>query len=278
MEGRLTRRVLFFDVELHDRHGQRLYALCVPNDVITHKSQPWQLAIVLSAAQLCNLLGIDAAHIKRGVRAISHQFAYYRNIMGIETVSSHLTPNDLNPDLDPSTTEMMKNTVDGQHAELRQKALSNLKGKLQRLNARRKPMRYAHLKCVQTGNHRKRNAPNSKTQMMASNRDTKTLTVNFTYFYQKVEEALSDDRVQLIPIVSIVSKKALGKKKEKLEDFRFGVIYSSNTVLSTLSVYIFGFESILKNLNISYGVHGVIVFRTFNFVIVFVVYNVCGPL
>ena len=113
MEGRNGGKVLLFDVELHDnRRGDGLYALCIPNDVVTHKSQRWQLAGLLTAEQLQYSLGIKHRDLPRGVRAVSDHFGNYREDRG---------------------------------------NLRNLRAKLRAAESRRKVPRYGHLKSVQTG-------------------------------------------------------------------------------------------------------------------------------
>ena len=71
-------KVLLFDVELHDHRGQPLYALCVTNDAV-HKAQWWQLADLLTASELADLLKIDSSFdsiLPKGVRALSPQFQH----------------------------------------------------------------------------------------------------------------------------------------------------------------------------------------------------------
>lgn len=44
LEGRSGERVLLINTELHDRRRRELYALCIPNDVISPKAQKWCFA------------------------------------------------------------------------------------------------------------------------------------------------------------------------------------------------------------------------------------------
>jgi len=172
LQGRNGTKVLVFDVELHNFNGEGLYALCIPNDVVTHRTQMWQLADLLTAAELMHLLGIHQTDLPRGgVRAISSQFRAHRALKS---------------------------------------DLRKIKAKIRHLDSRRKPMRYAHLKCIQTGNGGKKK--NGKRP------EDKTLTVSFSVFYDAVQKALGFDAVDLIPIVSITSKKEKNHSK-KLEDF-----------------------------------------------------------
>ena len=41
LKGRSGGKVLLIDTELHDHRGQELYALCIPNDVVSSKAQKW---------------------------------------------------------------------------------------------------------------------------------------------------------------------------------------------------------------------------------------------
>lgn len=77
---RRDQRVLLINIELHDRQGHELYAVCVPNDVITLKSQPWQLAALMTAANIVNLLGVNVECLPRGVRAVSPKFEPFRRV------------------------------------------------------------------------------------------------------------------------------------------------------------------------------------------------------
>ena len=168
-----TSKVMLFDIELHDHRGQRLYALCTPNDVVMAKVQPWQLVGLLAASELTTALGVDSRALPRGVKATSSQFAYYRDLM----------------------------------------ATSNLKAqkvKLRQWDARRKPIRYAHLRCIETGRSK-------------GNKESKVMTVSLSTFYESVRVAMMDDSIQLIPLVSIISKKIPLRrgKKVKAEDFRY---------------------------------------------------------
>ena len=181
MEGQDGRRVLLIDVELHDQRGQGLYALCTPNDMVTHKSQQWQLTHLLAANVLTNLLGIDYWALPRGVRAVSSQFEDHRELMRDHPISG----------------------------------LKQLKYQISRIDLRRKPVRYGHMKSVQTG----RRKPKGRDRADSA----KTMKVTLTTFHSAVRDALRDETVGLVPIVSIISR-AVGYQKEKLEDFRFDLI------------------------------------------------------
>ena len=124
MEGRGGAKVLLFDVELHGPRGQRLYALCTPNDVTSPNAQPWQLAHLLTANVLTNLLGIDVESLPHGLRAVSSQFGPYRNIK-----SNHDVHNDVH---------------DGNLKAIKQQIVS--------IDERKNMMRYFRLKCIRTGN------------------------------------------------------------------------------------------------------------------------------
>jgi len=170
-------RLLVINVELHNKYGDPLYAVCIPNDVTTAKAQPWQLAYLLSAREVVHLLAIDFGMLPEGVRAVSAQFEQFRRIQ--------------------------------MHLGGRRAALRILKAEIAKLDSMRKAIRYAHLKCIQTGNGKK----NKKGGF-----PEKVLNDGLTNFYTKVRRALTDDEVELIPIVSIVSRKNK-KQKEKEEDF-----------------------------------------------------------
>jgi hypothetical protein len=175
MEGQNGGRVLLIDTELHDQCGRTLYALCPPNDVTTHRSQQWQLAALLTADELVDALGIDFHSLPRGVRASSPQFEHHRTW---------------------------------------RRDLDLLKTKLFKMDSRRKPIRYAHLKCIQTGKGGKVNTKQFKRDRVEDD----VLTVKLSTFYGKVQSALRDDHVDLVPIVSIVSRKNKSTN-QKVEDF-----------------------------------------------------------
>lgn len=179
-QGRNGGRLLVINVELHDRSGNELYALCPPNDVTTHRAQNWQLAALLSAPELVALLGIHGQSLPRGVRAVSSQYALYRELMA-----------DPNPEARVQNMRYLKERICG-------------------IDARRKPVRYSHLKCIQTGNGNPRR----------KDVEDDVMTIGLSRFYAKVRTALSDDQIPLIPIVSIVSRTTKIKdRREKHEDF-----------------------------------------------------------
>merc|ERR1719193_126527 len=78
-KGRIGRRVLVIDVELHDLSASRLYALCTPNDVVSDHIEKWQLVGLLTANELGDELKIDQHALPRGVRAISPEFDQLRS-------------------------------------------------------------------------------------------------------------------------------------------------------------------------------------------------------
>jgi len=79
LEGQNGRRVLLFDVELHDRSGSRLYALCTRNDVVAEHIEKWQLVGLLTAKQLDDELAVDRGALPRGVRSMSPRFEPLRS-------------------------------------------------------------------------------------------------------------------------------------------------------------------------------------------------------
>jgi hypothetical protein len=176
LEGRNGGRMLVINVELHDRNGNVLYALCPPNDVTTHRAQNWQLAALLNAAEVVALLGVSAQSLPLGVRAVSAQYAAHREL----TVSS---------------------------------SVHRLKAHLRDIDGERKAIRYAHLKCIQTGSGQKAKRKECP--------EEEVLTIGLSTFYQAVRSALDRDDVELIPIVSIVSKKIKERshRNRKHEDF-----------------------------------------------------------
>ena len=178
MEGRNGGKVLLFDVELHDERGEGLYALCVPNDVMSPNAQQWQLADLLTGPQLTTLLGIDSRSLPRGVRMASSQFEQFRMMESEE-------------DMDRLKTEIM--AIDD------------------RLNR----LRYYRLKCIRTGNGK-------KSKKWAD--EESVLKVNLSTFYEKVQDALMDENVDLIPIVSIVSRRNKDLM-EKEENFRYNPVH-----------------------------------------------------
>jgi len=85
-----------------------------------------------------------------------------------------------------------------------------LKERICGIDARRKPVRYSHLKCIQTGNGK----------MGRKDVEDDVMTIGLSRFYAKVRSALSDDQIPLIPIVSIVSRtRKIKDRREKHEDF-----------------------------------------------------------
>jgi len=204
LEGRNGGRMLVINVELHDRNGNALYALCPPNDVTTHRAQNWQLAALLNAAEVVALLGVSAQSLPLGVRAVSAQYAAHREL----TASS---------------------------------SVHRLKAHLRDIDGERKAIRYAHLKCIQTGSGQKAKRKECP--------EEEVLTIGLSTFYQAVRSALDRDDVELIPIVSIVSRKKRERshRRPKHEDFSVdyllpvqvgtvwvGVVYRDNECCMTL--------------------------------------------
>jgi len=119
-EGRNGGKAMVIDTELHDEGGQSLFALCTPNDVVTAKSQEWQLAALLTAQRLRDL-GIAGEALPRGVRAQSLQFERLRAIL--------------------------------EHPQ--SGGLKALKRQFLSAESQRKPSRLAQIKCIETGRCRK---------------------------------------------------------------------------------------------------------------------------
>ena len=82
MEGQNARKVLLFDIELHDPRGHNLYALCTPNITQTPNAQPWRLVALVTADTITKWMEIDSRVLPRGVRTVSPHFEQYRNIKG----------------------------------------------------------------------------------------------------------------------------------------------------------------------------------------------------
>ena len=188
MEGRSGRRLLLINVELHDQRGQELYAICIPNDMVTPDAPSWKLRYLLTGNELTNLLGVGHKTLPRGVRAVSTQFENYRKMGYGATVC----PDSM--------------------------ALSVLKAEICKTDSRRKPIRYAHLKCVRTGNGKKRRIRKSQKKHRKS--EEKVFRVVLSELHEAVRRALRDDAVELVPIVTILS--TLDKQRGvKIEDFRY---------------------------------------------------------
>jgi len=170
LEGRGGGRLLVINVELHDRNGNELFALCPPNDVTTHRAQNWQLAALLNANEVHALLGVPPHFLPAGVRSVCPQYAAFRQLSATES-------------------------------------LREMKARLSVIDGGRKPIRYSHLKCIQTGNGKRKECP-----------EEEVLTIGLTTFYQAVRSAMERDDIELIPIVSIVSRKNRDRR-QKQEDF-----------------------------------------------------------
>lgn len=175
LEGRNGGRALLINTELHDQKRRELYALCIPNDVVSPKAQRWQLAALCTASELSRALGIDYHHFPRGVRACSPQFERYR---------------------------MLRSSCPNERGVSSLKALKAL---IRERDSKRKMIRYQQVKCVLAGSGR-----NSKRKTVPEN----VLTVHLSEFYSKVRAALNDPEVELIPMVSIVSRRTYQRKEE----------------------------------------------------------------
>jgi len=176
-------KVLLVNTELHDIRGQEIYAVCIPNDVRgAAKVQPWQMAALLSQQDVMTMLDVDIHTLPRGVRASSMQFRELRCIKGDG-------PEDLT------------------------KNLMELKSLIHQRDEMRDSRRYAQLKCINTGvKHR------GPIGVVTS----KPLTVTLRAFRNVIRSALRNPNVQMIPIVSIVSKKSKNgevKMGERQESF-----------------------------------------------------------
>ena len=172
-------KVLLFDIELHDQRGQRLYALCIANDVMTDsratQPSPWKLVDLHSGHELTSLLGINSHSLPRGVRALSHQFEDYRKSVNLQE---------------------LKKQILTMHSR-------------EHVNSRR----YTHLKCIRTKHSR--NGTKSK-----SSCHQKTRSIAVSVFHDAVWRSLNDNKLKLIPILSIAPKSDRDHHR-KIEDFRF---------------------------------------------------------
>merc|ERR1719433_2467114 len=168
LEGRNGRTVLLVNTELHDQRGRELYALCIPNDVISFKAQKWQLADLMTASALIDSLSISQHVLPRGVRAISQQF---RCMESLKTAKSRI---------------------------------------LQRARYC-KDIRYLQLKCVETNTG---GTNKYKAKRRRNRNPQEILEVPLTTLVSLVHDALADDGVELIRIVSIISKNNGRRRKE----------------------------------------------------------------
>ena len=174
LKGQNGRKVLLFDVELHDPRGQSLYALCIPNITESPNAQPWRLVGLLTADLITKWMDIEYQMLPRGVRAASPHFVEYRKMKG---------------------------------------NLKGIKMHILEIDAKQNGTRYCHLRCIRP-KHSKVPAE-------------RVLRVRFSVFYEIVQSALKDENVNLVPIVSIVSKKREDSDTNLL-DFRF----ESNYILA----------------------------------------------
>jgi len=113
--------VVLVHTELHDQRQRDLYGLCVANDMVSAKAQKWQLAALMTAPELVDLLGIDHLCFPYGVRSSSQHFREYRQI-----TKSH------------SMVDALKDIKDG----------------IKKMDSKGKDVRYQQMKCVQTNGRR----------------------------------------------------------------------------------------------------------------------------
>ena len=71
------------NTELHNEDGEELYALCIPNDVTNPKVQQWQFAVLKTAKELIEMLGIPKEKLPYGVRWTSQQFHHLRTLRNL---------------------------------------------------------------------------------------------------------------------------------------------------------------------------------------------------
>jgi len=164
LEGRRGAKVMLIDTELHDHDGHTLYALSIPNDLIAPKSQKWQMAALLTAAELSDLLSISRKVLPHGVRASSSRFLEYNRSLAASSESQ--------------TVREMKAFIADRYRKV-------------------KPICYQQIKCVKTNTR---------------NEEIQHLRVTLTTFCDAVGNALYDDRLSVIPMVSITSKKRRGRR------------------------------------------------------------------
>ena len=79
---------------------------------------------------------------------------------------------------------------------------------MSKADSRRKTVRYAHLKMIQTGTDKKKRKllPHEVKKVIVSD------------FYMAVRDSFENPDIKLVPMVSIVSRK---KERHKEEDFRY---------------------------------------------------------
>lgn len=209
-----------------------------------------QLAALCTASELSRALGIDYHHFPRGVRACSPQFERYRMLRSS-------CPNERGV----SSLKALKALIRERDSKRKMIRYIALIGYLHFLTmiltlnifhwfsctetssesdsewndtwnaiaiwlwfCVSVPLRYQQVKCVLAGSGR-----NSKRKTVPEN----VLTVHLSEFYSKVRAALNDPEVELIPMVSIVSRRTYQRKEE---DFRF-IVLSLSLSLS-FSIYI----------------------------------------
>merc|ERR1719474_803258 len=83
--------------------------------------------------------------------------------------------------------------------------MADLKASISRKDSRGKLIRYHQLKCVRTNGRKRMRGPKAV---------ERPLTVRISDFYAAVRGAFDDDKVELIPMTSIVVRKCRKKRKE----------------------------------------------------------------
>lgn len=80
---------LLIDVELHNNRGDKLYAVCCPNE--SDKPEPWQLVDLLTLRQLDFSMKVDTDSLPRGVRECSSQFEQHLMFKGdLSRMKAHI--------------------------------------------------------------------------------------------------------------------------------------------------------------------------------------------
>ena len=98
--------------------------------------------------------------------------------------------------------------------------LQRVKRDILEIDAKQNGTRYCHLRCIRA--------------KLSTESPEKVMTVRFSTFYEIVQSALKNENVNLVPIVSIVSRKSMDSA-ENLLDFRF-VFYWNSLRLAVIIV------------------------------------------
>merc|ERR1712150_317796 len=86
--------VMVVNVELHDKRGDALYAICVANCPERAELKPWFMNSLMTTPKITNLLGISSGDLPHGARAVSTQFEQYRTIKGnLQALKSQILAN-----------------------------------------------------------------------------------------------------------------------------------------------------------------------------------------